>query len=852
MIQFFKYFLFLPGFYNINIIYMTSLAVDNTLETVSQENQYLYRRVYSFTLHGCGGNVNMSKKEEKNDMVNFDKKDFVSLKEIADLVQSGVEKSMNQNSRKNDGKRLKQQSPNLKFKIFRYTTPTNVLTTEDKFDTRLARFFNQPYWADSLKEIEDSSFQVTTRSMKKKAIETPEHASKFEENNDKYHGAGILHAKELRNNLQIFEYNSAKPNSGDTIIFNEMVAGEQMEWKNNSKTDFGLYVFPELLNKQNDYTNLSLLESQKKFWVNEDLQIKTDPKDGKPKTFDDITSVPLFSENESQSSQGSSDDEEESSNNEDSDEDSDEGSNSEGYTSDESSESDNDEDNYDPYWEERVDLFKPAGVGDNQTGVHQFRGTNQEVKDANERIKEGVEQKYNWEELQNTDRNLLRVDRTQAGDLYARRPSLGKVIIDVMVKEIQHLLENGYTIENLPTFEFYFTSCSPANGPMGERRILYKNPKAVEQNTSNKSVRSERKLKKEYESVVATENEHYNYFVHLVSRLKIYNDAKQRYKEYETKTREDKNKFKQDYKPQPVYFETPFNVQDMEERRQLYTDYDQILKFFIPRHLTDATKQDFVQKERGETQQKFNQTIEQALNNNSINDEEIIKTLNSIKQEIGNENIHNGKSDNEKLLWYMTKSFTHGTNDGGILKKYFEEEWTEPRREILQKIEAILSRQHVNKLKLYEYLMDAAEQKLSVRYWVTKTIEESENSKANLDEIIAILKENGYNEPYINTRIFSISPGPQSKKTVSYRTQSGGKKKKRTRRKRKKKKKRTRKKRMKKKIVCVSSYNSKATRKLIKVRKRPGKIKSIRLSKCSKRRIKKLGNKKKRTRKKRN
>ena len=88
MIQFFKN---LPGFYNINIIYMASLAVDNTVETVSPENQYLHRRVYSFTLHGCGGNVQMSKKKENDDMVNFDKKDFVFLEEIADLVQSGVE-----------------------------------------------------------------------------------------------------------------------------------------------------------------------------------------------------------------------------------------------------------------------------------------------------------------------------------------------------------------------------------------------------------------------------------------------------------------------------------------------------------------------------------------------------------------------------------------------------------------------------------------------------------------------------------------------------------------------------------------------------------------------------------------
>lgn len=57
---------------------------------------------------------------------------------------------------------------------------------------------------------------------------------------------------------------------------------------------------------------------------------------------------------------------------------------------------------------------------------------------------------------------------------------------------------------------------------------------------------------------------------------------------------------------------------------------------------------------------------------------------------------------------------------------------------------------------------------------------------------------------------------------------------------------------MKKKIVCISSYNGKATRKLIKVTKKLGKTKGIRLSRCSKQRIKKWGKKKNRTRRKRN
>ena len=90
----------------------------------------------------------------------------------------------------------------------------------------------------------------------------------------------------------------------------------------------------------------------------------------------------------------------------------------------------------------------------------------------------------------------------------------------------------------------------------------------------------------------------------------------------------------------------------------------------------------------------------------------------------------------------------------------------------------------------------------------------------------------------------------------------GGKKKrkKRTRRKRKKKRKKTRKnskkkrnckKRMKKKIICLSAPNKKATRKLIRVTKKLARMKGIRLSKCSKQRIKKWGKKKKRTRRKR-
>ena len=95
--------------------------------------------------------------------------------------------------------------------------------------------------------------------------------------------------------------------------------------------------------------------------------------------------------------------------------------------------------------------------------------------------------------------------------------------------------------------------------------------------------------------------------------------------------------------------------------------------------------------------------------------------------------------------------------------------------------------------------------------------------------------------------------------TLKFISHYGGKKrKKRTRRKRKKKRKRTRKrkkrkckKRMKKKIICLSAPNKKATRKLIRVTKKLARMKGIKLSKCSKQRIKKWAKKKKRTRRRR-
>ena len=95
--------------------------------------------------------------------------------------------------------------------------------------------------------------------------------------------------------------------------------------------------------------------------------------------------------------------------------------------------------------------------------------------------------------------------------------------------------------------------------------------------------------------------------------------------------------------------------------------------------------------------------------------------------------------------------------------------------------------------------------------------------------------------------------------TLEFKSHYGGKKrKKRTRRKRKKKRKRTRKrkkrkckKRMKKKIICLSAPNKKATRKLIRVTKKLARMKGIKLSKCSKQRIKKWAKKKKRTRRRR-
>ena len=102
--------------------------------------------------------------------------------------------------------------------------------------------------------------------------------------------------------------------------------------------------------------------------------------------------------------------------------------------------------------------------------------------------------------------------------------------------------------------------------------------------------------------------------------------------------------------------------------------------------------------------------------------------------------------------------------------------------------------------------------------------------------------------------------GDSTGRKMGFHLVKGGKKKrkKRTRRKRKKKRKRTRKrkkrkckKRMKKKIICLSAPNKKATRKLIRVTKKLGRMKGIRLSKCSKQRIKKWAKKKKRTRRRR-
>ena len=196
--------------------------------------------------------------------------------------------------------------------------------------------------------------------------------------------------------------------------------------------------------------------------------------------------------------------------------------------------------------------------------------------------------------------------------------------------------------------------------------------------------------------------------------------------------------------------------------------------------MTDSKKQGFAQERKEEKVKKFDKSIDDALPGNNTYFHEMGKTLTSIIDEMGNETIHQGKSDNEKLLWYMTKSFTHGTNEGGIIKEYFEEDSTDPKKQIIKKIEAILSRQHENKLQLYEYLMSAVGQQPSARYWITKTIEEGQ---AKLEDVKTVLQTNGFNEKDINKSYFGIETktGPKSQKnsTVSIKTQSGGKKKKR-------------------------------------------------------------------------
>ena len=87
-------------------------------------------------------------------------------------------------------------------------------------------------------------------------------------------------------------------------------------------------------------------------------------------------------------------------------------------------------------------------------------------------------------------------------------------------------------------------------------------------------------------------------------------------------------------------------------------------------------------------------------------------------------------------------------------------------------------------------------------------------------------------------------------------TQGGGKnskkrtKKKAPRRRKKRRRRRTKKrsckKRMTKKTICLKGINKKAMRKLVKVTKKLGKMKGIKMTRCSKRRIKKWSKKKRR------
>jgi hypothetical protein len=75
---------------------------------------------------------------------------------------------------------------------------------------------------------------------------------------------------------------------------------------------------------------------------------------------------------------------------------------------------------------------------------------------------------------------------------------------------------------------------------------------------------------------------------------------------------------------------------------------------------------------------------------------------------------------------------------------------------------------------------------------------------------------------------------PRAGKNIK-KTKKGGRK--RTRRRRKKK--RSCKKRIIKKTICLKGINKKAMRKLVKVTKKLGKMKGIKMTRCSKRRIKK-------------
>ena len=202
-------------------------------------------------------------------------------------------------------------------------------------------------------------------------------------------------------------------------------------------------------------------------------------------------------------------------------------------------------------------------------------------------------------------------------------------------------------------FEFYFISCSPIFDDMDSKRL--------------------KKMTQDGQTVYksrANIDEWFKFLINVVKRLRVFHKGKQNMEQEAERTKpvSDGN-IGVGERPSDPRWDSVFNCMDSDDRKQLYQDYDILLKKFAPL----AAERDGNEWLTYMTDDNFDTKLKELVHDNGPSDglvEEILTDKNVGIPGMGSQLASYSKI--ARIMYYLTYQFTN-VNSDAVGKKYKDE-----------------------------------------------------------------------------------------------------------------------------------------------------------------------------------